>query len=237
MTRISVLIGCYGPWPQLSIRAVDSVLSHCHCREALDVYVGCNESSPEILNALRKHLDEGRIEALIESRRNINKDPMMRVLLELCETEYALWMDDDSHVLPGWDEHIIRFIQANRPFDAAGHIFYLTERPPESKQFLRLRPWYKSPELEREPTLFPTGGLFLARVDWLRKHDFPDRAMIKREDDVLLGDLICQQNGVLRDFDTDRELMDRIRISDGPRRGVGEGNDGWLFTAPVNGSP
>jgi len=61
--------------------------------------------------------------------------------------------------------------------------------------------------------------------------------MIKREDDVLLGDLICQQNGVLRDFDTDRELMDRIRISDGPRRGVGEGNDGWLFTAPVNGSP
>jgi hypothetical protein len=202
----------------------------------MDVYVGCNESSPEILAAFRKYLDEGCIEALVECRRNINKDPMMRVLLEMCETEYALWMDDDSHVLPGWDEYLLRFIEANRPFDAAGHMYYSCERSAESRRFLRARPWYTSPALEREPVTFPTGGLFLARVDWLRKHQFPDRAMIKREDDILLGDLICQQGGVLRDFASDRDLMDRIRISDGPRRGSGEGDDGWVFTAPVNGS-
>jgi len=234
MTRISVLVGCYGGWPQYSLRAVDSVLDHCNRREAFDVYVGCNESSSEILTALRTYLDQERIEALVESRRNINKDPMMRVLLEMCETEYALWMDDDSHVLPGWDEHIIRFIEANRPFDAAGHVFYINDRTPELTAFLRTRPWYRSPEFERDPIWFPTGGLFLARVEWLKKHHFPDRAMIKKQDDVLLGELICQQGGVLCDFGKDRGVMDRIVISDGDRRGSGEGEDGWLSAGTWN---
>jgi hypothetical protein len=236
MTRLSVLVGCYGGWPQYSIRAVESVLSHCTHRDRLDVYVGCNESSPEILGVFRKYLDHARIEALIECRRNINKDPMMRVMLEMCETEYVLWMDDDSHVLPGWDEHLLRFIEANRPFDAAGHVFYISKRSPELAAFLRMRPWYKSAALEGEKIWFPTGGLFLARVEWLRKHNFPDRAMIKKQDDILLGELIAQQGGVLRDFGRDRGIMERIRISDGTRRGTGEGKDGWVSAGAANGS-
>jgi GT2 family glycosyltransferase len=235
MTRISVLIGCYGAWPQYSIRAVESVLNHSHRREALDVYVGCNETSPEILAAFRKHLDEERIEALVESRRNINKDPMMRVLLEMCQTEYALWMDDDSHVLPGWDEKIIQYIDRNRPFDAAGDVHFIRKRSPDLAEFLRKRPWYKSREFEREPIFFPVGGMFLARVDWLRKHQFPDPAMLKKLDDVLLGELIAQQNGILHNFAFDRPLMERLRINDAPRRGTGEGADGWKSAPASNG--
>jgi hypothetical protein len=155
---------------------------------------------------------------------------MMRVQLEMCETEYALWMDDDSHVLPGWDEQIIRFIDANRPFDAAGAVHFIRKRSPELTNFLRERPWYKSPEFEREPIFFPVGGLFLVRVEWLRKHRFPDAAMVKKLDDVLLGELISQQNGILRNFATDRAVMERLRIDDAPRRGNGEGADGWRST-------
>lgn len=221
------MVGCYGGWPQYSIRAVESLLSHCKSRERFDLYVGCNESSPEILAVLRKYLDWGRIDALVECRRNINKDPMMRILLELCETEYVLWLDDDSHVLPGWDEHLLRFIESNQPFDVAGHVFYLARRSEEYKDFLRKRAWYVSEEKEGERVWFATGGLFAARAAWLRHHDFPDRAMVKKQDDILLGDLIQQQDGVLKDFGKDREVMDRIRISDGQRRGGGEGSDGW----------
>jgi len=228
MTRISVLIGCYGPWPQYSLRAVESVLAHCARRDAFDLYVGCNESSSDIVTALRGYVDQDRIEALVESRRNMNKDPMMRVLLEMCETEYALWMDDDSQVLPGWDEHIIRFIDANRPFDVGGHIYFI-HRTPELTAFVRARPWYRGEEFERDPIWFATGGLFLARVEWLKKHQFPDRAMVKKQDDVLLGELICQQGGIVRDFAKDRGVMDRIKINDGKRRGTGEGDDGWLI--------
>ena len=38
------------------------------------------------------------------------------------------------------------------------------------------------------------------------------------QDDIRLGDLLQQQHGVLKDFGKGRELMDRIRISDGNRR-------------------
>ena len=227
MRRLSVIVGCYGGWPQYSIRAVESLLSHCVAREKFDVHVGCNESSPEILAVFRKYLDGGRIEGLVESRRNINKDPMMRVLLEMCDTEYVLWLDDDSHVLPGWDEHLFRFIEASHPFDVAGHVFFISKHSPELRAFLRERPWYHSPERESEPIWFATGGMFLARVAWLRKHDFPDRSMIKKQDDILLGDLLQQQKGVLKDFGKNREVMNRVRISDGNRRGSGEGRDGW----------
>lgn len=228
--RLSVLVGCYGGWPGYSIRAVESLINHCTSRERLDIYVGCNESSAEILAVLRAHLDAGRINALVESRRNINKDPMMRVLLELCETEYVLWLDDDSHVLQGWDEHLLRFIEAQQPLDCAGHVFFISERSAEYVEFLRTRPWHVSQEREKEPVWFATGGLFVARAAWLRRHDFPDRAMVKKQDDILLGDLLQQQDGVLKDFAPDRGLMDRIRISDGDRRGGGEGSDGWRTT-------
>ena len=144
---------------------------------------------------------------------------MMRILMEVCETPYMMWLDDDSHVSSGWDDPIQKFILEKDPFDVAGHVFYINERGPEYFQFLRLRPWYKSQDREAEQVWFATGGLFLARLDFLRKYDFPDRVMAKGMDDILLGELCLQQDGRLVDFGGNREIMDRIRISDGDRRG------------------
>jgi hypothetical protein len=60
--------------------------------------------------------------------------------------------------------------------------------------------------------------------------------MVKRADDVLLGELCQQQQGVLKDFGKRRAIMDRIRISDGHRRGCGEGGDGWRKVDPLTGA-
>lgn len=225
---LSVLVGCYGDYPQYSIRAIESLLKNCAKREDFNLYVGCNESAPAILNLFRRYLDRGCIDVLVESQYNINKDPMLRVLLELCTTPYILWLDDDSHVLLHWDMHILDFISKSDPFDVAGHVFYISERSDEHLAFLRKRPWYVSKEREAIPIWFATGGFFLARTAFLRNHSFPDRAMIKRADDVLLGELCQQQNGVLRDFGQNRDIMDRIKISDGERRGTGESIEAWL---------
>jgi hypothetical protein len=136
-------------------------------------------------------------------------------------------MDDDSHVLPEWDKHIGAFISNNAPFDVAGHVFYVNHRSEEHLRFLRSRTWYHSEERENSEIWFATGGLFMARTEFLREHDFPDRSMVKRADDVLLGELCQQQDAKLVDFGHIPEIMDRIRISDGNRRGDGEGSDGW----------
>lgn len=178
----------------------------------------------------RKLLDLGKIDTLIESKENINKDPMMRLLLERAETEYVLWFDDDTHVMPGWNTAIEEFIAEKHPFDVAGHIFYC-ERSEEYIRFLRNRPWWMHVELQESVVWFPTGGFFLARTNFLIENNFPDSRMIKKQDDLLLGDLILQKKGKLLDFGGNRAIMDRVMISDGNRRGTGEGSDGWLEPA------
>ncbi len=222
--KTSVLIGCYGDFPDYSLRAVESVLDGCREQE-YELLVGCNSCCASTIKALRLLADSGKIDALIESRRNLNKDRMMRLLIDLAAHPYVLWIDDDSHVLPGWAELLQEFISRCAPFDCAGHIFYW-HKDDEYRAFLRQRPWYlgenaylKIPD-HQQRTWFATGGFFLARTEFLRKHDFPDRGMLKRHDDILLGDLISQHNGRLIPFD--EKIMEVVRISDGDRRGIGE---------------
>jgi hypothetical protein len=199
------------------------------------MYVGCNENSPEILQVFRKYLDWGRIDALVESPRNLNKDRMMRILLEFCETPYVLWLDDDSHVLPDWDEHLLQFIADEHPFDVGGHVFFFRSRSAEYLEFLRARPWSVAAEREQSPIWFATGALYLARTAFLRQHNYPDRGMVKRAGDVLLGELCQQQQAVLKDFGKCRAVMDRLRIGDGNRRGHGEDAQGWRKVDPLTG--
>jgi hypothetical protein len=51
--------------------------------------------------------------------------------------------------------------------------------------------------------------------------------MVKKYDDVLLGDLVVAKGGRLEDFGHD-PLINLIKISDGERRGTGEGEDGLV---------
>jgi hypothetical protein len=230
--NLSILICLYGNYPDLSLRAVQSVLNnadhHLFC-----LYVGMNECCSTTIAEMRRLLDDGKIDAIIESRKNLNKDPMMRLLIELVETPFLLWMDDDSHLLPGWERAMEDFLaQSGSDFDVAGHVFY-SHRSPEYHEFCKLRPWYVGDDHWLEPdhanrVWFATGGLWLARTSFLREHDFPDRCMVKKKDDLLLGDLISQQRGRLINFSP--SVMECVRISDAGshgRRGTGEGDDGW----------
>jgi len=226
MTKpLSILIGCYGAFPQYSIRAIESIIN-CDNRNMLDIYIGCNQCCQETLQCARRKLDCNNIDAIIELNYNINKDPMLRLLIDLCTTPYFLWLDDDTHVLEGWDTAILDFIN-NQSFDVAGHMFFMNDRSEKYTKFLRARPWWKSKELEKLPIWFATGGYLLARVEYLRQHNFPDKSMVKRMDDVLLGDLLQQQNGKLIDFGHNRGIMDKVKISNGDRRGIGEDGDAF----------
>lgn len=229
--QLSILLGCYGNYSHYSLRAIEGILSEAGVREQCDVHVGCNECSPTTLDALRRLANEGRIETLIESRPNLNKDPMMRLLLAVTETPYLLWMDDDSWLKPGWLEVFTRFIEQSAPLDVAGAI-HCAWRWPEYDAFLRHRPWWRDeariPHDQVDKVLFPLGGMFLSRTEFLRKNNFPDRGMVKRLDDVLLGDLVNQTGGHM--IPLSEEVWQHIVISDGERRGFGEGDDGWRDT-------
>lgn len=225
---LSVLIGCYGAFPTYSLRAVRSAISD---DRTYAIHVGCNECCAETVAALQQHYADGEIDSLFLSQQNINKDPMMRLLIERTTTDYVLWLDDDSHFVDtSWAQHLNTFIGAHT-FDVAGHVHYFHPDAAYGK-FRTSRPWWRGDSYFLEPehatrTWFPTGGLFLARTAYLREHDFPDKLMVKKMDDILLGDMVSQTRGKLINFS--HEFMRTVKISDGDRRGSGEQLSDWRF--------
>ena len=225
---LTIFLCCYGDFPHYSLRALESLVHEPQLKDLCDLHVGCNDCGATTVSALRQQFDAGIIDTLLESRTNLNKSPMMRLVLDIAATPYFLVMDDDSHLRTGWLSAMAQFIEENTPFDAAGSLCVM-HRYDAYQDALRRRPWFRGEEFipasQQKTIVFPTGGLYLARAAFLRQHNFPDRGMVKRHDDALLGDLISQINGTMLPFS--EEIWRYITINDGQRRGNGEGDDGW----------
>lgn len=232
MKQLSILIGCYGEYPHYSLRAVESVLSQDYLHEIADLHVGLTACCEETTHRVWEYYCDGDIDTVLATRTNVNKDPMMRLLIERSRTPYVCWMDDDSWMHPGALQMLNDFVIENQPFDGAGKIYYM-RRGQAYMKFLVNRPWYQGTKIVTADSNsnFPTGGLFLSRTDFLRNNDFPDLKMVKRGDDVLFGDLLLMQNGKMIPFND--KLLALLAISDGDRRGGGEEAHLWNVTDAV----
>jgi hypothetical protein len=98
--QLSILIGGYGDYPQYTKRCIESVVKEAF--EICDIHVGLNACGYSTRSYVQGHLIWGTVDTLIDSRANLNKDRMMRLLLAVTETPYVLWLDDDSHLRAGW---------------------------------------------------------------------------------------------------------------------------------------
>ncbi|QOV87943.1 tetratricopeptide repeat protein [Humisphaera borealis] len=222
---LTVLVGCYGSYPEYSIRCLRSVLDAITRSADCDLLIGLNACGEETIRAADDAVRCGAATGLVRSTRNLNKDPMMRLLLEQVQTPYVLWLDDDSHFTdPNWSQELNRFIRGEHPFDVAGQRARWGPRrfqDPSYMTYIGERPWWKSnghlPADLWEWCPFAVGGLFVARTNYLRIHDYPDRGMTKALDDVVLGELLLQRGGRLVDLPP--SLLSIARISDGHRRG------------------
>jgi Flp pilus assembly protein TadD len=218
---ITVLIGCYGDFPNYSIRAMESVASGQNLEKYCNVLIGLNDCCRQTADCARQLADKGRVNGLVESKENLNKDPMLRLLLELTRTPYVLWIDDDTHFIDDqWPIVFHDFVRNEHPFDVAGQFAKWGPRRDLDEpymKFIRARPWWRGNAHHtgdfRDWVPFVRGGLFLARCDFLRLHNFPDRRMIQAMDDVALGELIHQVGGrLLRLSPT---ILSHARIGDG----------------------
>lgn len=234
--RFSVLVVCYGDYLDLSRRCINSFLEQRTLGEGLDrcfdLLVGANECSEATLAYLRSLYAEGLIDTLVCSRKNLNKDPMMRLLNESTKTDYILCVDDDTHVRTGWDQALLSFLRAQEPFDLAGMVCYAL--PPLSYwRFTSQRPWYTGRRPDTYLTWFAVGGCYLVSTALLLGHNYPDKAMVKKHADLLLGELVAEQQGTLVAFPD--ELLRYFSISDAPRRGSGEAQSDLRPADPVTG--
>lgn len=217
-----VLVGTYGDHPEYTFRCLDSVLSTPH-RDLFKVFVGGSACSPSVSEALMRRY-AGSLEGLMLTKRNINKSPMMASMIRWVDTTYFLWLDDDSWFSsPEWPLLMSRFILKEHPFSSGGKIYVFGfSKSSHFWPFMERRSWYTGrPPLndkgEHPNIAFATGGLFVANTALVREARWPDHAMVKGHDDIMLGELARCSGMRLAPFTNEIDKI--IRVSDGKRRG------------------
>lgn len=231
MSRAEITIGVltFGDYPHLARRAIESIRAHCE-RSLYHLVVGANAIGGETRSYLESLEQTGAIDRLIISEDNINKCPMMRRMLEEVSTEFFWWFDDDSYVTSADALPDRLRIARSAPATHAmwGHKFFFSHETDFSygtdvAGYVTRAPWYRGLQPPSWTSgsdgrwFFITGGSWFIRTEVLRTLGWPDHGLIKRNDDVLLGEAIRQQGWESIDIGPCG-----VEINKEPRRGGGE---------------
>jgi hypothetical protein len=206
---LTVCVLTYGNYCDLARRCIDSILANTD-RALYRLVVGANAVAQETDHYLLSLQTSGAIDRVHRSRRNLNKNPMMRRMFRRIDTPYVCLFDDDSYVLEK------RALQ----------------RLLERVEFIRTAKWYRgltppgrAPGGKGEFNFegrgtgdprweFILGGFWLMRTWAIRAMDWPDRRLVNLGEDVLLGEAVRQQG-----WSIENAPKLGIAINQAPRRG------------------
>jgi hypothetical protein len=181
----------------------------------IEIFVGANAPSQQTDAVIAEYLAAGKIDRVFRSEHNRNKCPAMREMFAEVLTPLIWWFDDDSHIeaLSAFDRWLDAAVDLPLTVGAWGHVFYIGGSDYLKTQS-RSAPWFKGlPFIDN--WWFPTGGCWMARTEAVHKLGWPHVGLVKRQDDVLLGEALRQNGYSIKDIGPSG-----VRISDHDRRGV-----------------
>ena len=220
---ISIALCSYGHHPELVLRCLDSIIKEPFIGNHVEILIGCNQVSDEVMIEIERRCSNEPITAIIRSPLNFNKSGMQRFLYRMARAPYILSLDDDMYFRFGWLAAAKEHIAHSHPFEVAGRLHSLSNRtwwsgkkkPYDS--FCEKKHWWRGKRPFGLEVVFPAGQCFLARTAFLLENDYPDLDMRIDWDDVLLGDMVTQLDGQLIWFEG--PLMERVIVDDIPSRG------------------
>ncbi len=134
---------------------------------------------------------------------NLYKEPMARLMYHdvPLDSEYAVWLDDDSFVEEGWWQALVPLME--RRVDYIGQPWWVDYLPGQT-DMIQAQPWYRGVPFDmgagRIGIWFMTGGFMAVRAERLRNVNFPDTDATWQGDrlqqyggDTLLGEIARQQ--------------------------------------------
>jgi GT2 family glycosyltransferase len=239
MPKVSICVLIYGDYPELAIRAIESIRRHCS-RVQYELVVGANAAGVRTLRYLKALHTDGEIDHLILSEVNLNQCPMMRRMFATVRTEFIWWFDDDSFITdPGaleeWLGHTERAEKRTvmwGPLAVCNHPVAFAPDMKDVIAFVRTAKWYRGlpppswklggkGEFDYAGLgtgdgnwLFVPGGCWLVRTSAVRALDWPDRRLMKMGNDVFLGEAIRQQGWKIQNIGSPG-----VAINTEPRRG------------------
>jgi GT2 family glycosyltransferase len=235
---MTVCVLTYGNYFDLARRCIESIVANSD-RRLYRLVVGANAVVQQTDDYVRSLQRSGAIDRVHRSRRNLNKNPMMRRMFRDINTPYVCWFDDDSYVVKkGALERLLNRAQRS-PFRTVvwgtqavcDHPSTFTDID-NVEEFVRTASWYRglTPpgralggkgefNFEGRGTGDPRwefilGGFWLMRTKAIRALDWPDRRLINLGEDVLLGEAVRQHGWSIQNAP---ELG--VAVNQAPRRG------------------
>ena len=216
---VTVCVLAYGDHAPLLARCLESLRALPDSLYDLDIWM--NAPGRETFGLVDHFPVEVR--RLRIARENVGKCAAMRGLFTGVESEFVWWFDDDVYLLQesaraALPRRLTLARCASPDVVAWGHVWTADARTwsyglpvPE---FCESADWYRGLPLPRRWWPFLAGYNWFARMDALRRMDWPDRRLDCAADDVFLGEAIRQDGSRFADVGS----LD-IGGSGTPRRG------------------
>jgi hypothetical protein len=131
---------------------IESILVNTH--EPFDLLVFDNGSCHEMVDYLQTLFDDGKIDYLIHSKRNIGKLNALKMIFHTAPGEIVAYTDDDVFHLPGWLGEHLKIIDT---FPCVGAVtgFYIRQRVAMSSE--------STLAFAQDPQVTARRGLFMPR--------------------------------------------------------------------------
>lgn len=207
MTEVPTVTICallYGDHLPLADRCLSSITPHLQGTACRELRIGLNTVSAATRDFVQTLQDANftRI-TVMESSPQIGKYPMMRRLFyeQPLTTSHVMWFDDDSFIEPNNSNFIQRTLDAIGDKVLLGRRYSINLRPGQAEAISQ-QPWFARdaqgvptrPLTPKQQVLFPTGGWWLARTDFLTRFNWPLPSLVHLGGDYLLGELLRQQS-------------------------------------------
>jgi ADP-heptose:LPS heptosyltransferase len=223
--RFTICVLCYGAYPGLAIRCIDSI-KNTTVKEEIDLRVGCNDCCPDTI----RYLQDQNITKLYINNDNKLKYPAMRDMFWDREhpitTDYVIWFDDDSFVVDGgWLAKLSAMIDVNEK-DGVGaygwkftHDFgFYYKAGHDPSQWFKQGTWYRNCNWYAGPgrditspngtiIQFVTGGWWCIKTDAIRKCDIPDTRLKLNGGDITIGAQLYQNGFKIYNMNIDKKLV------------------------------
>lgn len=236
--RLTVLVLCYGPHPELARRCLGSLLATVPA-SCLDLRVTAAAVVPETLAYLKTlpltklYVDDANSGKYRWAMTRMLSDPECPIT-----TPYLLWLDDDTNCInPNWASDLCRTIVGHPEAGMFGRLFIHDARSvvrngADPLAWFRQASWWRGRPLQvkgrgtpaANGTAFPfvVGWAWGAKVKALLDAGIPDQRLNHNGGDILAG-LACLQAGIsLQSWNEQKQHITCPSRENGGRRGKSE---------------
>lgn len=230
----------YGNYPYLAERLLKS-LARWAGDDSVRFFFGLNNACKKTQDLVHDFMLLSKGSMNFIGAEPYHKYPMMRRMLGCVDTEYMMWFDDDSWVLPTapvtWPQDVLAFMR-QYSLDMAGAPYKMRLRG-NQHLYLNAQPWAnKVTWTQGQEVRFITGGWWTIKTAILQRHNWPVPELDHNGGDILLGALFAAQMYRIGRYTEHLAINanDTGKCSSAIRRGhsgTSCGADYWPDTKPV----